>query len=114
MELNRNFYRLHAKKIDNMNEEEEQPEEVQPKNEEHINFISYVEKTMETFEEKPVCDVDALVFSWLSYIDFPENCIPDEAVRLGDLYKAELFEQMFRTAVAYDETKALFCAAAAT
>ena len=115
MELNRNFYRLHAKKIENMSEEPEQTEEVlQPKPEDHMNFIEYVEKTMETFEEKPFCDADALVFSWLSYIDFPENCIPDDAVRLGDLYKAELFEQMFRTAVAYDETKALFCAAAAS
>ena len=78
MELNRNFYRLHAKKIENMSEEPEQSEEViQPKPEDHMNFIEYVEKTMETFEEKPFCDADALVFSWLSYIDWRESlCKP--------------------------------------
>ncbi len=114
MELNRNFYRLHSRKIENMNEEPVQAEPVQPKNETHQNFIKYVENTLETFDEKPFSEVDALVLSWLSYIDFPENCIPDEPVRLGDLYRAELFEQMFRTAVAYDETRALLFACAAS
>ena len=31
------------------------------------NFLEYVRERMDTFDERPLCAVDSLVFSWLSY-----------------------------------------------
>lgn len=102
--------RIYSRKKENS----ERPEETENLKENICSFIEYTEQCLETFEQKPFCDVDALVFSWLSYIHFPDICIGDEPVRLADLFKAELFDDMFSPVVAVDETKALFTAAAAS
>jgi len=136
-DVRRKFYRLHSRKTRNSPESTDDKSEIKlsellprpeikpleirplfrpsvepPHNQE--NIIKYTEQMMETFEQRPFSAVDALIFSWLSYIDFPDFCIPDEPVRLCDLYKAELFPEMFSSAVAYNETKTLFSAAAAS
>lgn len=106
------FYRFY--KEENENSGTELVTDLKKKNESCQNIITYTEQMMESFDKLAFGDVDALVLSWLSYIDFPDICIPDEPVRLGDLYRAELFDDMYSSAVAYDETKALFNAAAAS
>lgn len=62
------------------------------------NILDYLEKEFATFEEKPFCEIDALILSQLCYLNF-SRIIPGieqfaEWVTLSTLYKAELFEKM--------------------
>ena len=62
------------------------------------NFLTYVRKRMDTFDERPLCSVDSLVFSWLSYarmgVSQDRACMP-EGIALHELLRAEDFEHMF-------------------
>jgi len=113
MESKKYFYRFY-KNEDDEKSGQDLAGTVRKKNENVQNIITYTEQTMDSFDRFAFGDVDALVLSWLSYIDFPDICIQDEPVRLCDLYKAEYFEEMYSSAVAPEETKALFNAAAAS
>lgn len=114
MQLKRNFNFVNAaksKKDDKTDNKQDNKLQIKQKNEpsaEAVNMIKYTEQMMETFEQKPFSEVDALIFSWLSYMDFPDICIQNEPVRLGDLYRAEIFPQLFSSVVALEETKQLF------
>lgn len=35
------------------------------------NFLTYAQTAFESFEERPFCAVDSLVFAWLSYLRLP-------------------------------------------
>lgn len=48
------------------------PLELPVSKEEKGNFVTYVQTQFESFEERPFCEVDSLVFSWLSYFRLPE------------------------------------------
>ena len=64
------------------------------------NFLTYVRGRMDTFAERPLCSVDSLVFSWLSYarmgVSQDRACTP-EGIALHELLRAEDFEHMFGT-----------------
>lgn len=62
------------------------------------NIISYAESIFETFEEKPLSEVDSLILSWLSYVNIPKEISgahTDEGIRLQELFCAEHFDEMF-------------------
>ena len=35
------------------------------------NFLTYAQSAFESFDERPFCSVDSLVFAWLSYLRLP-------------------------------------------
>lgn len=62
------------------------------------NFLDYVRSAMDTFEERPLCTVDSLVFSWLSYTHLgPEHtrACTVRGIALHELLRAEDFDDMF-------------------
>lgn len=67
--------------------------------EKNHTIINYVDQTLETFEEMPFCELDALVFSQLSYLNL-EHLVPQlrnsevKWVELPSLYKKEAFSYM--------------------
>lgn len=71
-----------------------------PKDADPYNFLAYVRERMDTFEERPLCRVDSLVFSWLAYARIEPlldaACTP-EGVALSELLRAEAFDHMFGT-----------------
>lgn len=62
------------------------------------NIISYTEKALESFEERPFCSVDSLILSWASYLHMP-FFVPyfdkTPPVPLKELFRAEHFADMF-------------------
>lgn len=63
-------------------------------------MLTYVQTQLDTFEERPLCAVDSLVFSWLSYFRLHEDlgrACTLEGVALHELLRAEDFEDMFGT-----------------
>lgn len=67
---------------------------------EACNFLTYVRERMDTFAERPLCAVDSLVFSWLSYTHL--GLVHDRAcsvrgIALHELLRAEDFDEMFGT-----------------
>lgn len=70
-------------------------------------ILDYVETQFETFDERPIGDVDSLVFSWLSYWDLAAGA-QEARTPLGmpliDAYRARAFESM--TAVMLDTPEA--------
>lgn len=71
-----------------------------PKDVDLINFLTYVRERMDTFEERPLCGVDSLVFSWLAYAHISPSldaaCF-SAGIALSDLLRAEEFDEMFGT-----------------
>ena len=64
------------------------------------NFLTYVRGRMDTFAERPLCDVDSLVFSWLSYARLDalqDRARTPEGIALHELLRAEDFDRMFGT-----------------
>lgn len=62
------------------------------------NFLEYVRERMDTFDERPLCAVDSLVFSWLSYAHIgPEltRACTVRGIALHELLRAEDFGGMF-------------------
>lgn len=62
------------------------------------NFLEYVRERMDTFDERPLCAVDSLVFSWLSYAHIgPEltRACTVRGIALRELLRAEDFGGMF-------------------
>jgi len=82
------------------------------------NIIDYAEKEMARMWLKSFNAVDSLVLSQFSYIHF-DHLVPsllEEAapVRIGDVLKAEFFEQMFRDVRDADSNRKLLFALAAS
>ena len=63
------------------------------------NVIDYVQAELRRMSEKPFGVLDSLALAELAYVQFtdtvPEPRLFAKPVRLGDLYKAELFDSMF-------------------
>ena len=62
------------------------------------NFLDYVRSSMDTFDERPLCSIDSLVFSWLSYTHLgPEHtrACGVRGIALHELLRAEDFDDMF-------------------
>ncbi len=64
------------------------------------NIITYVQTEMRTMTEKPFCAVDSLVLSELAYVNFGSAVsgvrLFAKSIPLSQLYRAELFSDMFR------------------
>lgn len=64
------------------------------------NIITYVQTEMRTMKQKPFCAVDSLVLSELAYVNFGSAVsgmrLFAKAAPLSQLYRAELFADMFR------------------
>lgn len=64
------------------------------------NIITYVQTEMRSMAEKPFCAVDSLVLSELAYVNFGGAVsgvrLFSKTVSLKNLYKSELFDDMFR------------------
>ena len=50
------------------------------------NIVEYLETQLDSFEERPFCDVDSLVLSWFSYCAFPKTCHGWRGAPLAELY----------------------------
>ena len=68
------------------------------------NFLEYVRERMDTFDERPLCAVDSIVFSWLSYAHIgPEltRACTVRGIALHELLRAEDFGGMSRVVAIY-------------
>lgn len=60
-------------------------------------ILDYVGSTFDTFDERPITDVDSLVFSWLAYWDLAEDATAArtaEGMPIVDVYRAQGFARM--------------------
>ena len=62
------------------------------------SILGYTRTSLDTFDERPFCQVDSLVLSSITYTFFPKEILPEgdwSGIHFADLLKAECFEQMF-------------------
>ena len=81
------------------------------------NIITYAETCLDTFDQKPFCDVDSLILSCLTYLDIPAQMANGRTwrgMRLADLYRAEHFDRLFSVTFAPQRTRQLLTALAAS
>lgn len=86
-------------------------------NDKLYNMTSYLRSNLRTFEEEPVNARDALVFSWISYLGFPEQLkarANNGGCELRELFRTEYFEYMFKSVLFPEETLVLLSFAAAS
>lgn len=60
------------------------------------SILGYTRTSLDTFDERPFCQVDSLVFSSIAYTFFPKEILPEgdwNGIHFADLLKAECFEQ---------------------
>ena len=61
------------------------------------NFLTYVQTTLDTWDERPFSSVDSLVLSWLAYYRLPADCYAAatwEGAGVRDLLRLECRESM--------------------
>lgn len=81
------------------------------------NIITYVRQCMKTFDEMEFSEVDSLVLSAFSYLQFPEwmeSIHATESIAIRDLYCSEYFDRMFKNVYQSEYYKELFFAMAAS
>ncbi len=81
------------------------------------DIIGYVETQHDTFDTRPLCEVDSLVLSWFSYFCFPaeaEGIRTWSGVPLRTLLRAEWFEAAFGRFWGFDNSRRLIYAMAAS
>ena len=62
------------------------------------SILGYTRTSLDTFDERPFCQVDSLVLSSIAYTFFPKEILPEgdwNGIHFANLLKAECFEQMF-------------------
>ncbi len=73
-----------------------------------MNIVEYAESSLDTFEDRPFCEVDSLVLSQFVYINLPKALLVNEGtLRVKDLFRSELFADMFDTRVAKENRQLL-------
>lgn len=81
------------------------------------NIITYAEQMLDTFEERPFCDVDSLILSCVSYLQLPRDFAQAhnwKGMPLSGLFRAEHFSRMFSVTFAPERTRRLLTALAAS
>lgn len=71
------------------------------------NMTDYVRENLCTFEEAPFCEVDSMVLSWISYLEFQKNKDIEKTkkgVGLADIYHLEEFDELFSEVWSKEET----------
>lgn len=62
-----------------------------------FDILEYVKKNLETFEKEPLNEVDAMVFSWLTYYRLPKEMYKMnffKTICLKDFYNAKYFDDL--------------------
>lgn len=81
------------------------------------NIIHYAQEALDTFSERPLCDVDSLILSCVAYLDIPEELAAAHSWRglpLRELFRAEHFDRLFSVTFSPDRTRELLTALAAS
>lgn len=61
------------------------------------NFLTYAQTALDSFDDRPFCAVDSLVFSWLSYLRLPSDMprLTDwQGLDVRELLRAECYQDM--------------------
>ncbi len=77
------------------------------------NILSYAESEFRTFQDVPFHEVDSLILSWLSYIQWPisaDKCSKEYTYSVYDMFRAECFSDMFAHIKDKESTKQLLTA----
>ena len=59
------------------------------------SILGYTRTSLDTFDERPFCQVDSLVLSSIAYTFFPKEILPEgdwNGIHFADLLKAAYFE----------------------
>lgn len=81
------------------------------------NIIHYAQETLDTFTERPLCDVDSLILSCVAYLDIPPELSAAHSWKglpLRELFRAEHFARLFSVTFAPERTRELLTALAAS
>ena len=80
------------------------------------NFLTYAQTAFDSFEERPFCAVDSLVFAWLSYLRLPGD-MPEladwQGLDVRELLRAECYQSMIGDLWDPERSRALLEAVAA-
>ena len=60
------------------------------------SILGYTRTSLDTFDERPFCQVDSLVLSSIAYTFFPKEILPEgdwNGIHFANLLKAECFER---------------------
>ena len=81
------------------------------------NFLTYAQSAFESFDERPFCSVDSLVFAWLSYLRLPGD-MPEligwRGLDVRELLRAECYQDMIGDLWNPEGSRALLEAVAAS
>lgn len=81
------------------------------------NFLTYAQTAFDSFEERPFCAVDSLVFAWLSYLRLPGD-MPElagwQGLDVRELLRAECYQGMIGDLWDPEKSRALLEAVAAS
>lgn len=60
------------------------------------NITSYAYSEWRSFDEKPFCEADSLIFARLAYLHFPKMCMgkTDSAVKIVDIFRFDILDEM--------------------
>lgn len=61
------------------------------------NMLNYADKLLDDFEKTPLNEIDCLIMSWISYLNFPsefDNLRKTTGIKLKELFCKEHFENM--------------------
>lgn len=81
------------------------------------NFLTYAQTVFDSFDERPFCAVDSLVFAWLSYLRLPSDMPELEGWRgldVRELLRAECYQDMIGDLWDPEGSRALLEAVAAS
>ena len=81
------------------------------------NFLTYAQTAFDSFEDRPFCAVDSLVFAWLSYLHLPDD-MPElvgwQGLDVRELLRAECYQDMIGDLWDPEGSRALLEAVAAS
>ena len=81
------------------------------------NFLTYAQTAFDSFEDRPFCAVDSLVFAWLSYLRLPgdmSELAGWQGLDVRELLRAECYQDMIGDLWDPEESRALLEAVAAS
>lgn len=81
------------------------------------DVLEYVKNNLTTFENMQISEVDAIVFSWLTYYRLPDKLYKKntlEKIKLKDIYNAKFFDSLLYDIFDKEKSKALLSYIAAS
>lgn len=80
-------------------------------------MIIYAKTIFDKFSERPFSEIDSIILSWLSYLNFPEKfcgLTTEVGMHLRDIFCAEYFDEMLKGVNSPEETLELLTAVVAS